>query len=141
MSMNAIQVITRDHRAIEEAYEDYRNAVDEDEKAAAASRILAMLDAHIRMEETYFHPAIQKQGKIEEGLVGEAEDELADMKSLLSVARVAEAEEEMDVAIEDLMREVSIHADEEVDVVLQAEKALSERELEELGKKMEPHSA
>ncbi len=137
--MDAITIIKRDHRAVEEAYEHYKNALTNEEKKRWADEILQSLDKHAKMEEKYFYPALEKEGQKEEALIEEAEDEHADIKALVMKAKALDVVGiDLDETMENLMNAVTHHvAEEEEEILPQAEADLSDTEREELGRKME----
>jgi hemerythrin superfamily protein len=139
--MNAIQVIKRDHREVEDLYAQYQEAAGDSEREDIAKEIFDGLDAHAKMEETFFYPALKKEGEKEEDLVKQAQAEHNDIKQLIARGR-GKSGEDLDVVLEELMSDVMHHVKEEEEEILpDAEKTLGERALQKLGAEMEPHSA
>jgi len=139
--MDAIQVIKRDHRAVEDLYAEYQGSHDESKKELLAKEIFDSLDNHAKMKETFFYPALSEEGDEEEAMVREAQAEHNDMKSLIARARDTEGEE-LDSLLSELMETVLGHVKEEEEELLpDAERRLGARKLTALGEEMEPHSA
>lgn len=136
--MKATDIIRRDHRAAEALFEQLEDAKDE-ESDAVASKLLTALDAHEKMEDEHFYPALEDildedaayaELKREQALL---EAEVAAVR-ILPVGRAA--------ALKLAMPKVLEHAQKEEDEILpKAETLLGEELLEELGIAMEPLSA
>ena len=61
--MNAIELITSDHERFRALFRDFHKAeAGSDRQAAIAREVLPMLDAHSRMEEEIFYPALRNSG-------------------------------------------------------------------------------
>lgn len=139
--MNAITLIKRDHRAVEEAYEDYKKAESHSEKERLAAEICESLRAHADMEEQYFYPVIEEQSRKDEKLIDEADHEHEEIKSLAAAARWLSPGIQMDEAMGKLMGAVFHHVQEEESELLpQAQIDLGEEKMQELGRVMEPYS-
>jgi len=59
--MNAIELIKSDHDRFRELFRDFRRA-EGDRQGEIAREVLPMLDAHSRMEEEIFYPALRNSG-------------------------------------------------------------------------------
>jgi hemerythrin superfamily protein len=70
---DAVELLSRDHRAIETLFDRYKAAADEAEKATLARRACLLLKVHTRIEEEIFYPAarrrIEDKDLIDEALV------------------------------------------------------------------------
>ena len=60
--MNAIQLITSDHERFRALFQDFRKAAGSERRGQIAREVLPMLDAHSRMEEEVFYPALRTSG-------------------------------------------------------------------------------
>ena len=58
--MDAIELLTRDHRHVEELFGQFRSGSDE-ERRASAEGIIRELSIHAAIEEELFYPAVRKQ--------------------------------------------------------------------------------
>ncbi len=140
--MDAITVIRRDHRAFEDWYMEYQNARSNSRKEEIAHDILDGLSAHTKMKETYFYPILEKKGKTQEEIVKDAAEKDGNVKVLVSRLENATARDELDEKMEELIDVVKYQVrTEEEEILPDAKKVLTEKQLAALGEKMEPHSA
>lgn len=90
---HAVKLLKQDHRAVEEALEEFESAGHED-KQAIARRICRMLTVHAQIEEELLYPAARDAlGSDDALLVAEARVEHASVKDLV---RQIEAREQVD---------------------------------------------
>jgi hemerythrin superfamily protein len=86
-SLDAIKLLTADHREVKELFQEYQSLVDheaeDDEKQPVAHQICAMLTIHATIEEEIFYPAARDSIK-EPDLVDEANVEHASAKDLIA---------------------------------------------------------
>jgi hypothetical protein len=68
--LNAIQLLTQDHREVEELFEQFEKAGDDSKKEQLARRICTELKVHAMIEEEIFYPALR--GKIDDDDIDEA---------------------------------------------------------------------
>jgi hypothetical protein len=68
---DAVELLTRDHRAVEDLFLRYRTAADAAEKAALTRQVGLLLKVHARLEEEIFYPAARRRIEDKE-LVDEA---------------------------------------------------------------------
>ena len=80
--MNAIELLEQDHREVEEYFDDFEDA-DENEKALLAAKICLALTVHAQIEEEIFYPAARKATK-DDDLLDEAAVEHAGAKELIA---------------------------------------------------------
>ena len=59
-----------DHRKVEELFEKFEKAKDDDQKRKLAEQVCTELKIHTMIEEEIFYPALR--GKIEEDMLDEA---------------------------------------------------------------------
>jgi hemerythrin superfamily protein len=136
--MNATEVIKRDHEAAKDLFEAYKNASKEDRKPME-EKIFDALDAHEKMEDAHFYPALR--GAVEDDTeLSDIESEQAELAA--QVEEVRSMAGDRDERIKEMMDAVLAHAEkEEDDIFPMAEDVLSAEELENLGEQMEPDSA
>ncbi|MEJ0054060.1 MAG: hemerythrin domain-containing protein [bacterium] len=141
---NAISIIKRDHRAVEKDYKTYKRAKDKDQKRRIAERIFDALDAHAKMEEEVFYPAVTEAGGPElQKMIVEALEEHGEMKHLVARFRAPNAEERagMGMRIDELLAGVMHHVKEEEKSLLpKSARALGKARITALGERMEPMS-
>lgn len=136
--MKATEVIKRDHDAVRELFEEFRQATPE-RRAEMVPILFDALDAHEKMEDAYFYPELRGVTDNED-MLAELEQEQMAIKAELLAARALPGDK--DKRMDALMETVLKHArKEERDVFPQAEKLLSADKLEALGEEMEPESA
>ena len=62
MTMNAVELIKSDHERFRGLFRDYQKAKADSDQQQIAREVLPMLDAHSRMEEEIFYPALRNSG-------------------------------------------------------------------------------
>src|SRR5262245_57862099 len=85
-TMDAIELLERDHEAVEdlfEQFEDAKESGDDEKMAALAASICSALTVHAQIEEELFYPEVKKLGEATE-LVDEAKVEHETVKDLVS---------------------------------------------------------
>ncbi|HVC30708.1 MAG TPA: hemerythrin domain-containing protein, partial [Steroidobacteraceae bacterium] len=96
-----MKLLKQDHRAVDEALEEFESA-RRDDKQAIARRICKMLTVHAQMEEELLYPAAHDVLDSEEShLVAEARVEHASLKDLI---RQIEDREQLDEQYEAKVR-------------------------------------
>jgi Hemerythrin HHE cation binding domain len=138
--MNAISLLTQDHRNVEQLFNRFEAAERPEEKRSITDKVIEQLSIHAEIEEQFFYPAVA--AKMEErGEVLEAVEEhhmaklaLWELERLPATAPNFEAK--FTVMKENILHHVG---EEEGDDGLfqQARKVLNATELEELGDRME----
>jgi len=138
--MKATDVIKRDHEAAKDLFEKYKKAAYED-RPPIAEKIFEALEAHEKMEDDYFYPALAdflKDNEVFKELERE-QDALADEVDEIRAMDPSPGRDERIKAVMDI---VLAHAKkEEREILTRAEEYLDEETLEELGEQMEPESA
>lgn len=137
--MDAIDLLTRDHRAVEGLFTEYRSG-DDDARRRAAEGVIRELSIHAAVEEELFYPAVRKQIPECDGLVGHSIDEHQEVKELL-----AKLDEMIDKAhtkafadkMDRLERSVTEHVEEEEGKLFPSvREGFTKTALNELGTKM-----
>ncbi len=139
--MKATDVITRDHRAAEVLFEEFKAAAEED-KREIEKKIFSALTAHELMEDTHFYPALLKKGADDKELQNMIAEQLKLEASTTGIRALEKVTGEHDERLLEVMDNVLAHAKkEESEILPKAEEWFTEEELEEMGAKMEPDSA
>jgi hemerythrin-like domain-containing protein len=137
--MNAIDLLEKQHREVEELFEEFESAGDgaQKKKERLCQKISDQLAVHAEIEEKLFYPEA-KQENTEEILRESVEEHLA-MKRLLTDIMEGGVDDEQFVARMKVLKEqVEHHVDEEEkDLFPKVRKSCSKEELEDLGKRME----
>ncbi len=139
---DAITLMKRDHKALREAYKNYKTAKGESEKNKWSDEIFVSLSAHAKMEERFFYPALRKEGGMNELIVvAEAAAEHAGVKVLVKALQSLPSGAIRDKGVDQLMKLVEHHVqEEEKEMFLLAKKILGSELIKELGERMEPFS-
>jgi hypothetical protein len=77
----AIDMLSADHRHVEQLFSSFEEAADEEQKSQLAAQICTELMVHTLIEEEIFYPACR--GHMEEGLLDEAQVEHDGGKALI----------------------------------------------------------
>ena len=116
-AMDAIKLLTADHREVKALFQEYQKLVDHDaedeEKQPIAEQICAMLTVHAQIEEELFYPAAKEAIK-EPDLVDEATVEHASAKDLIAQLRESDPTDELyDAKVKVLGEYIDHHVKEE----------------------------
>ncbi len=109
----AIAFLMRQHRAVEDLFDQYENAEDDSEKGELTEKICLMLAVHAKIEEELLYPAAREA--IEEpDLVDEAAVEHATAKDLIAQIETMRVGEALyDAKVKVLGEYISHHVEEE----------------------------
>ncbi|MEU9145542.1 hemerythrin domain-containing protein [Streptomyces sp. NPDC048349] len=131
---DVVEVILEDHRTMEELFRRMRSV--EDDRAAALEEFSALLIAHGEAEESEVYGALKRFKGVDNEEVEHGEEEhAAGNESLLALLEVDEVgSEEWDARLEDLVKAVSHHVDEEERTILNgARESVPDERRAELG--------
>jgi hemerythrin-like domain-containing protein len=139
--MDAIQLLTKDHREVEEMFAQYEGLGEEtaNERRTLAERITEALRTHTRIEETSFYPAVRESVADAGDLVEEALEEHAELKDALSeLAGMSPGDEGFNDKMHAIMEDVRHHVEEEEgELFPKTREGLAAERLEEIGTEME----
>ena len=140
--MNAIKLLTEDHRTVEDLFAKFENARGAAAKQKLVHRICTELKIHTSLEEEIFYPALE--GKIDGDLLKEAIVEHDGAKVLINDLEAATADETYyDAKVKVLSEEIEHHVKEEEkqrdSMFAQARKA--DIDLDALGERMAARKA
>ncbi len=109
---DAIQLLTQDHRKVEELFEKFEKAGEGSKKEEIARQICTELKVHAMLEEEIFYPALR--GKIEDDDLDEAYVEHDGAKVLIAEIEAGGADAEFfDAKVKVLQEEIEHHVEEE----------------------------
>ncbi len=131
---DVVELILQDHRKMEELFRLMRSV--EADRAAALREFSGLLIAHALAEEAKVYPALKRYKKIDDEEVEHGEEEHEEgNKALLALLEVDEVgSQEWNERLEDLVRAVTHHADEEERTILNgARENVAMERREELG--------
>jgi hemerythrin-like domain-containing protein len=110
---DALELLTRDHREIEQLFNRYKSSADESEKTALAERACFLLKVHARIEEEIFYPAARRRIE-DKDLVDEALIEHKAAKELIADIEGARLGDPMNEArMQVLSEQIAHHVREE----------------------------
>lgn len=138
-AMDAIEMLTRDHREVEGLFGQFESASNPDSKTQLAHRVVHDLAVHGEIEELRFYPRIREVLDDGDRLADDAiEEHLAIKETLNEIDSVTAEEDGFDQRMHDLIREVRHHVEEEEgELFPKLRQALGSEELRELGERME----
>ena len=141
-TMNAIQLLTHDHREVEALFEKFENASGDSKKQKIAHAICTELKIHTMIEEEIFYPALR--GKISDDDLDEAMVEHDGAKVLINDIEAGEPSDQFyDAKVKVLQEDVEHHIKEEEkesgNLFSQARKA--DVDLDALGEQMAARKA
>ena len=109
---DAIALLKADHRTVEELFEKFSKAKDDESKRALAAQICTELKIHATIEEEIFYPPFE--GKIDENLYKEAYVEHDGAKVLINdIVANCEEDEFFEAKVTVLCEEITHHVEEE----------------------------
>jgi len=110
--MDAIALLKKDHRTVEELFADYEKASGDGRKEKLATQICLELSVHAQIEEEIFYPACE--GKVDEDLLKESYVEHDGAKVLIAEILGGEPDDEFyDSKVKVLSEEIEHHVEEE----------------------------
>ncbi|MEA2681685.1 MAG: hypothetical protein QOK05_13 [Chloroflexota bacterium] len=139
--MNAITVLKNDHKKVEQLFKRFEKLGDEahQEKGAVVKEIITELSVHAHIEEEVFYPASRREVESTEDEVLESLEEHHIVKWTLSeLDKMKPTDERFDAKVTVLMESVRHHVEEEeTELFPEVSKALSRKELNEIGERLE----
>ncbi|MFD8270014.1 hemerythrin domain-containing protein [Streptomyces althioticus] len=132
---DVVELILQDHRRMEDLFRRMRSV--EDDRGAALREFSDLLIAHALAEESKVYPALKRYKNIEDDEVEHGEEEHEEgNEALLALLEVEEiGGDEWDEKLEELVKAVTHHADEEERTILNgARENVAMDRREELGK-------
>ena len=136
--MNALDLLSEDHKKVKELFEEAENA-DGKAQQKIFDQIKQELETHTRIEETIFYPAVQQHEELKD-MVLESLEEHKQVKTLLKeMDALASESDKFEPKLKLLMENVEHHAEEEEEGKMfpQLRDLMDEQELEDLGAQLE----
>jgi hemerythrin superfamily protein len=137
--MNAIDLLEKQHREVEELFEEFESAGDgaQKKKERLCQKISDQLAVHAEIEEKLFYPE-SKQEDTEDLLRESVEEHLAVKRLLADLIEGGTEDEQFTARMKVLQEQVEHHVEEEEkELFPKVRKSCSKEELEDLGKRME----
>ena len=140
--LNAIQLLTQDHREVEDLFEQFEKAGDDAKKEQLARQICTELKVHAMIEEEIFYPALR--GKIDDDDIDEAYVEHDGAKVLINDIEAGSPDNQFyEAKVKVLKEEIEHHIKEEEkqqdNIFTQARK--TDVDLDALGEQMAARKA
>ncbi len=135
--MNAIEMLTEQHREVEELISRIEDADDSDEKQDLFEEVADALAVHAAIEEKHFYPAVEAS-RTEDIVLESLEEHLTIKRVLADLLAIDSVDETFDAKIAVLKETVHHHAIEEEEKTLfpKVKKIFDKEELEALGQQM-----
>jgi hemerythrin superfamily protein len=137
--MNAIDLLEKQHREVEELFEEFEKAGERAHKTKErlCREISNRLAVHAEIEEKLFYPEA-KQERTEDLLRESVEEHLAVKRVLADILEEGTDDENFEARMKVLKEQVEHHVEEEEkELFPKVRKACSREELEDLGNRME----
>jgi hemerythrin superfamily protein len=133
--LDAVQVLTRDHREVENLFARYESSTDPDEQTTLAHEIVHELAVHGEIEELLFYPRVRTALGDGNALADEAIHEHVEIKQTLNdLDKMTAADDGFDAKMRELMAEVRHHVEEEEsDIFPTYREKVPAEDLEKLG--------
>ena len=110
--LDALQLLSADHRKVEELFEQFENAKGASKKQEIVLQLCTELKVHAMIEEEIYYPAIR--GKVEDDDLDEAYVEHDGAKMLINDLEKAEPDEDFyDAKVSVLQEQIEHHVKEE----------------------------
>lgn len=135
--MNAIEMLTQEHRAVDGLFDEFERQGSASAKRQVFDKIADALALHAAIEERHFYPSVKDKGEVD--LVLQALEEHLEVKRMIADLLSLEAgddsfDEKVSVLKDDVQRHV---AEEERELFPEVQRMFDEEELEVLGAAME----
>ncbi len=136
--MNAIDLLTQDHRTVDKMFKEFQSSKQAAKKRELVDQIIKELSVHAAAEEKELYPVMRKAFP-DSDPVDHAEHEHAEAKAILSVLSWLEPEHEsFDPMVQQIIDDVRHHVkEEEGNLLPKLKETLNEKELNDLGDRLE----
>lgn len=139
--MDAIQLLTNQHREADAAFDEYLELgpEDSDRKKAIARKVITDLSVHAGIEEVAFYPTVREALPDVDDDIDEDLEEHREAKQRLSDMQGMDPDDpQFDATFNELIQEVRHHVEEEEnDLFPRVREALTPEELDDLGDSMQ----
>jgi hemerythrin superfamily protein len=138
--MDALKLLTQQHREVDALFEQFEEAEDDAEKRACFDEIADNLAIHATIEEKFFYPAVRAKQTEEE--LEESFDEHLEIKKLLVDAMNSTEKPGFDARVAALQGAVEHHVEEEEEELFPTVRELLGADaLEAIGQQLEAEAA
>jgi hemerythrin superfamily protein len=138
--VDAIEILTHDHRMVEQLFRDYQAAASDQQRRGVVEVLVRELSKHAALEELLVYPLARQL--LSDGGGGLVDEHLAEhmtvKRTLLALDKLPEADQSEGSLVQDLEREVEQHVREEEGTLLpRLRSAADPQALEELGAQLQ----
>ena len=137
--MDALELLKEDHQKVTKLFEQAEEAEAGQEQKQIFGQIKRELEAHARIEESIFYPAMEKYDELKD-MVREAIKEHKEVKTLLKeMENLVDNSQKFERKLQVLMENVEHHAEEEEEgkMFSKVRKLVDRTRLDELGQELE----
>jgi hemerythrin superfamily protein len=135
--MNATDLLKKQHEEVQQLFQEFEQAEDEEGKRLAFEQIADALAAHATIEEKLFYPAVY-MGDLKDDLQEAVEEHLSVKRVIADLLEMNVEEEEFDAKMIVLKEQVEHHVEEEESELFpKVRRNFESQELEALGAEME----
>jgi hemerythrin superfamily protein len=135
--MNATDLLKKQHEEVQQLFQEFEQAEDEEGKRLAFEQIADALAAHATIEEKLFYPAVY-MGDLKDDLQEAVEEHLSVKRVIADLLEMNVEEEEFDAKMIVLKEQVEHHVEEEESELFpKVRRNFEPQELEALGAEME----
>lgn len=136
-SLDALTLLKRDHRVVEDLFDEYEKARKSERKQALVGQICLELTIHAELEEKAFYPPVQEAlAESDRDLVAEARVEHASLKWLIAQIQKESSDSEQWAAKVKVLREYVDHHVKEEEKSMFPKVRKTDLDLAELGETM-----
>jgi hemerythrin superfamily protein len=139
--MDAIQLLTRDHRSVERLFKAYERAGERalKEKQRLAGQVIRDLSIHASVEEQFLYPTARELSeKLDDQVLEALEEHHLAKATLAEVAKMSPSDERFDAKMTVLMESVRHHVEEEEEKLFpKIQRLMDSEDLALLGEAME----
>lgn len=135
--MNALDLLTSQHRDVEETFSLIESTADAEGKLRAFEKLADSLAIHAAIEEHQFYPAVKEQ-KTEDVLLESVEEHLGMKRVIAELMQLEPDDESFDAKLKVLKELVTNHVEEEeTELFPKVQQLMDADDLEDLGEEME----
>ena len=139
MATDPVQMLTEDHRRVEQLFGEFQQQRDPQQKKETAEKVFEELRVHGKLEKEIFYPALRDQGDQEDKeLVEHSYHDHEAAEELIGKMRgMTQVDQQYETLFQQLVSAVMEHAqEEEMEMFPSAMEQLSDR-MDQLGEQME----
>jgi hemerythrin superfamily protein len=139
VAMDPVPMLLDDHQQVRTLYRHYQQAGDNQQKFQVARRILTELEAHSKVEEQAFYPAVEQKGTAQlKQVVHHSEEEHQKVDQMVTELKgMGSFSQEFDRKFTQLMNDVEHHVQEEDGQMLPQARQILDGETDQLSQQMQ----